>query len=703
MKNVHFRNVVSLFDGISCGQLALRDANIDIDNYYASEVDKYAIQIAMKNFPNTIQLGDVTKWRDWDIDWSRVDLLIGGSPCFVAGTLVLTSNGYKPIEDISVGDMVLTHTGNFRKVNRIGGNKNVKTRIIKGYGNIGIETTDEHPFYSRSMYREWDKHNRISVRKFSNPKWVNASNLTSADYCGIVKTKSCSGDVNYDFWYMIGRYAGDGWYRKTKRKNRNDSYVYQFMVCCGKHEFDFLKSKFEKFGYNFNYSEERTGYKFRVCSMDLVNFVSKMGVGASNKRVHPDLILESIENKKAFLDGLFDSDGNYRIKSDSYRLTTTSKELAYGVQKLITDVYDRPASIEFCKRPDKCTIEGRLVNQKDTYAVSFKKDIRKQDKAFNELGYSWMPVKSNEYSGNECDVYNLEVDIDNSYTANNIVVHNCQGFSFAGKQLNFDDPRSSLFFCFVDILEHIRKVNPNVKFLLENVRMKKEFQDVITGFLGVSPVFIDSALVSAQTRKRLYWANWKFEQPEDGGVLLKDVLVKSVDENFIISEKASRRIMANPRNRIITDVNSKSGALMAVQYKMGGDMLCKAEPICVNSKSGRNGIDGLQPSIQDRIYSEDGKMPAVTTSFHPYITYECKKGEFKVIDGFTDLNGSRYKIKLPDGVYVIRKLTPVECERLQTMPDGYTDCVSDSRRYHALGNGWTKEVIRHIFSFIPND
>ena len=100
----------------------------------------------------------------------------------------------------------------------------------------------------------------------------------------------------------------------------------------------------------------------------------------------------------------------------------------------------------------------------------------------------------------------------------------CQGFSFSGKQLNFNDPRSKLFFEYADILHHIQKYNPNVKFLLENVKMKQEFQDVISENLGVQPVEINSALVSAQNRRRLYWANWEFRQPEDRHIMLKDIV-----------------------------------------------------------------------------------------------------------------------------------------------------------------------------------
>ena len=102
----------------------------------------------------------------------------------------------------------------------------------------------------------------------------------------------------------------------------------------------------------------------------------------------------------------------------------------------------------------------------------------------------------------------------------------CQGFSFAGKQLNFDDHRSKLFFVFVDILNHIKQHNPNVKFLLENVRMKQEYENTITDTLGVYPVFINSSLVSAANRPRLYWVNWKVTPPKDKGITFDDIAEK---------------------------------------------------------------------------------------------------------------------------------------------------------------------------------
>lgn len=122
----------------------------------------------------------------------------------------------------------------------------------------------------------------------------------------------------------------------------------------------------------------------------------------------------------------------------------------------------------------------------------------------------------------------------------------CQGFSFAGKQLNFNDNRSKLFFEYVDILNKIKSVNPNIKFLLENVKMKKEFQKVITGYLGVEPIEINSSLVSAQRRKRLYWTNIEgVEQPKDKGILLKDIVLENSSFDYACKQNWENWFLAN--------------------------------------------------------------------------------------------------------------------------------------------------------------
>ena len=305
-------------------------------------------------------------------------------------------------------------------------------------------------------------------------------------------------------------------------------------------------------------------------------------------------------------------------------------------------------------------------------------------------------------------------------------------------------------------------------FLYENNKSAAQpIKEQIASELGVDLMHINSALVSAQNRQRFYAFNWHVDQPEDRKIYLRDILEQRTNE------KGYRR---DPPGISTT--------------------------VCVNSKSGRGGQPGLQPSLSERIYSVDEKMTAVTASYLPKIaqpvgigyrnrreddgklyrrfetsgepkanalttvqtdsmvaeptrigtiendaktkehdskqyrvysaegkaTTLCGEGGglgaktglyaapiieevaeredrpfYQVIDGEIEIKGKRYPIKLPDGYYIIRKLTPIECERLQTLPDNYTAAVSATQRYRELGNGWTAEVIIHILTGVLKD
>ena len=221
----------------------------------------------------------------------------------------------------------------------------------------------------------------------------------------------------------------------------------------------------------------------------------------------------------------------------------------------------------------------------------------------------------------------------------------CQGFSFSGKQLNFDDPRSKLFFVYVHILQQVK---PKY-FLLENVVMKREYQDIISDYLGVKPIKINSSLVSAQSRNRLYWTNIPhIKQPEDRGIVIQDILDDSQPvENY----RTRNDDYIRPKIREMLG-NSKYSDTFKFKWD-SDDRILVTRP------------DGLKIQRIGRIAFPDNKAEIVTTLTQPTVAF--------------------------------RKMTPLECERLQTLPDGYTIGVSDSQRYRMLGNGWTVEVIKHIF------
>jgi DNA-cytosine methyltransferase len=212
----------------------------------------------------------------------------------------------------------------------------------------------------------------------------------------------------------------------------------------------------------------------------------------------------------------------------------------------------------------------------------------------------------------------------------------CQGFSFAGKQLNFNDPRSKLFFEYIRLLKECK---PKF-FLLENVKMTIESQNIISRYLDVEPIEINSALVSAQNRVRLYWTNIPYlkkliwtnrciiEQPKDKNIYLKDILEK--DKNIL------------------------------KKYKV--------------------------PKTKSRIEMWEGKCKNITHE---------KKASCVVTK--QDRWNSQGLIEFED---FCRFLTPIENERLQTLPDNYTIGIADTQRDFVIGNGWTVDVIAHIFNYL---
>jgi DNA (cytosine-5)-methyltransferase 3A len=245
----------------------------------------------------------------------------------------------------------------------------------------------------------------------------------------------------------------------------------------------------------------------------------------------------------------------------------------------------------------------------------------------------------------------------------------CQGFSFAGKQLNFNDPRSALFFEYVRAL---KETNPKY-FLLENVKMEKESEEVFTEMLGVSPIKIQSSLVSAQSRNRLYWTNiLGVNDPEDKGIKLKDILEENPDSPVYLSNSTVERFLTYGVP-LLTGDEDKARCLAAMEYvkngKQGNYLVVQINP---SKESG-----GKQPYMQNRVYHSDYKAPALTAAF-----------------------ASRMNILDPD--FRVRKLTVIECKRLQTVPDDYKMNVSNTQAYKMLGNGWTVDVIAHIFKNILN-
>ena len=276
----------------------------------------------------------------------------------------------------------------------------------------------------------------------------------------------------------------------------------------------------------------------------------------------------------------------------------------------------------------------------------------------------------------------------------------CQSFSFAGKRkgMSTKDEQEILTldhylrlksegyefegqsYLFWEYMRLLNEVKPTY-FLLENVMMGEKWEKILSKAIGVNAIEINSALVSAQNRRRLYWTNIGMkasgffgdlesiiEQPKDRNILLKDVLENKVDNKYFLSDKALKLLGNKIINKSIS--NKKSMTIDGSYYKGVGIRCGDCRQIVVHNTMPRSGDPkkgGTGP-----LSRTDGK------------TYCLDTGNTNAID-------------IGDKV---RRLTPIECERLQTVKDNYTNHVSDSQRYKMLGNGWTVEVITHIFKYI---
>lgn len=310
----------------------------------------------------------------------------------------------------------------------------------------------------------------------------------------------------------------------------------------------------------------------------------------------------------------------------------------------------------------------------------------------------------------------------------------CQGFSFAGKGLNFEDERSVLFWEFVRLVNELK---PKY-FLLENVMMKKEWQKIISDALGVEPIKINSSLVSAQNRIRLYWTNIPNVSAhiEDQKIKLADILedggiFNEVNCSVYYPKPIKKGIALGKDNKPLPDFNSMSsvwdenGKSPTLTINGGGN---REPKVVCGAFRGRYLVDGKRQdhktstkglTSQRLELRSDEKLGTLTTVQKDNVAvklpelpeksrtlkanyYKSSKANFEAIGKFR-ATGLQTSISEIDGEISWRKLTPIECERLQTVPDNWTECVSNTQRYKMLGNGFTIKVISHILKNILSD
>jgi hypothetical protein len=323
-------------------------------------------------------LSDIHNVKNEDIP--KMDIITGGFPCFVAGTKVLTNNGYKDIENVLHSDNLLTHTGNFNKI------VNIQRKEYTGkLYNISIKyhpekiiCTEEHPFYIRTRVKKWNNEKRLYEYNFENPTWKNANELTLNDYYGMVINKNSiipeftfeneegmkKKIDNLDVWCKLGYFIGDN------TNNTNNS--------------------------NKTFEDDNFFW----------NNVLKTFIKSDNNKMIPNWVQDAPkEYIQQFINGYLKAYNNLIQKSN------ISYDLEYGLQRLYFKLG---------------LIKGKLEDD----------DLS----SFIEGNYVWLAPSEIETTDTiNRDVYNFEVENDNSYIVSNTIVHNCQPFSIAGKKEGFND------------------------------------------------------------------------------------------------------------------------------------------------------------------------------------------------------------------------------------------------------------------------
>lgn len=743
--------LLELCAGYGSQALALKNLGIDVYSEIA-EFDKYASQAYMQLHGETKNYGDI-----YTIDETKLpyfDMITYSTPCFTEDSLVLTEKrGFQKIIDIQIGEKVITHDGNYKTVENVINNGKKKTVKIYGMGIDEIHTTPNHLFYVREKSHVWNNKTRSYTRVFSEPVWKQADSLKRTDYMGIpinkkseipewngitfvwsdgrkdrYKNQLSQYMNNKDFWWLIGRYIADGWFRNNGG----------IIIGCGKKKFVEMKEKCDSIGLNYNILEERTVIKFYYQLKELELFVQSFGKYAYGKKI-PSFVMDlPVDLLNSFLNGYMSGDGCFT--NGRFKATSVSRELIYGLAQCIAKVYKQPYSIYKTERPKTTVIEGRTVNQKDTYELCFKKEKRPQDKAFYEDGFIWFPVTKVEEDEIET-VYDLTVEENHSFTVQGVIVHNCQDFSVAGKGKGGDKgsgTRSSLLW---ECERIIRAVKPKY-LLMENVKNilsdkhRHNFNEWFKvlegmGYTNYYKVLNAKDYGIPQNRERIFCVSilgggqYLFPNPIPLEKRLKDMLEDNVDEKYYLSDISVNRLLKRRdglgykpciNGEVAVTLTTKPGQRNSDNYIQ--------EPFVVASR-GRN-IENPsdrtagKPTEQRLEINKTGCSNTITSVQKDNYVVEPKVIQIgnivstgnwdnpqigRVYDTcgcsptLNTCGGGSHEPKILEN-YRIRKLTAKECFRLMGVKDEQFDRlhgISNSQLYKLAGNSIVVDVLEAIF------
>lgn len=729
--------VLENFAGIGTQRMALENLGIDHEVVGITEIDKFAIKSYEAVHGEVNNLGDISKVDPNDVP--DHDLFTYSFPCFTGDTLVLADSGYKRIDEINIGDTVLTHTNQYKKVTNVF-NQGVKDIVnVKGMAIHNIKTTENHKFLTRERHKSWNNARRSYDRLFHEPQWVEAKDLTKDHYLGLSINQNSSVPVwggysnswntgfgvkeyhtnlitplleNNNFWWLMGRYVADGWHRSQGG----------IIIAVPDVKLEEFENKVKDL-FTYSISKEGAVNKIHISVKELAFFTEQFGYYAHSKKISPEVLNLPVDLLRSFIEGYFSGDGSYSETNNLYKCTTTSEELVYGIGQCIAKVYHRPYSIYKTDRPDTHIIEGRTVNQRDTYSLTFKMANGKQDKAFYEDGHIWFPFNGLERDGKET-VYDIEVEDDHSFTVFNTIAHNCQDISVAGKGRGFEKgsgTRSGLLWECEKVIEAKKPkylLMENVKNLVSK-KFMPGFQEWLLaleemGYTNYWKVLNAKDFGIPQNRERVFCVSilgehepYEFPEPTELNLRLLDILEDEVDEKYYLSDEIQKRFMYKPnfstdikrlgttspdatigQRAIVYSPNGILGSLTATDYKQPKQV---GEATDVNSEGKL-----LVKNATKKGYIEATEGDGIDLSFPDSKT---RRGRVQKQTSQTlDTGDSKGVIENMR----IRKLTPKECWRLMGASDEdfakAQEVNSDTQLYKQAGNAIVVNVLEALFA-----
>lgn len=523
------------------------------------------------NYKSCKNIGSITNIHGEDLEITDKDkyfyMMFYSFCCLTNDSLILTKKGYIPLENVQVGDEVLTKSNTWHKVAKKFVNGFCPTYYVDAMGFENIHCTPNHKFWIREMYRKYPtlpNGKRKNIRLFKEPEFKEIKDITKRDYFGIpvIQEEKSFYTDDLDFWFMLGMYLGDGCLETSGNG---------ISISCNAKKLKLLTEKlsFDKWKYTFGNSS--SCYYFRFSNKAVKEFIKEyIGEYCDKKQIPYEILCLPKAQLQAFYNGYLNSDGC--IINGKHQFTSINRNLIYSISAIINKLYQRPTCIYKVHTSRTKVIEGRIVNQKDWYQLRFNPESKKQDKAFYEDGYIWFPF--NKITKGDIEpVFNMEVEEDHSYIVQGCISKNCQDLSIAGKQKGMSrdsNTRSGLLWQVERLLFELRekgikeKGNPKA-FLpdclcLENVvqlhsaKNMPDFQQWINSLngLGYTSYWQDCNAKFygiPQNRDRTFMisllGNYDYSFPETMPLeyCMADVLEDEVDEKYFINNERAENLI----------------------------------------------------------------------------------------------------------------------------------------------------------------